>query len=435
MASLKGGEIDEKTIQKFPTTDKMKTQKGKKEGDITVFREGMVPKAYMWKDDKWEYVGEVMAQGGGAGQAGKRHYEGDRFFPAGEYDYIFDVDINEGAPKAKLPYNEGDNTLVVAERFLTREGLGLGFKEQITDFIRKNTKGGGYPIPGASQPQTQPAKKASPAQDVFPMRQTVFYEQMNIDGLLAKIVEFQTKLSEAKNPAALTEHEVKYVTSIAVKLRDPALYAYVKEFGSFEIEIAKKLLKWPAENAVPILDLWRCIVLHHCSQVFFSGVDSGMPIIAALVGKLKNGPPVLWSIFYKFLSNLFMHTSNSIALVRAKDIIHEGYKALNKSDAKVVALVANYLMNCSSNADMIPSVNDAFIKEQIGYCNDLLLTSAADSEAILKLAIALGNFAVLHPNGSSEASIGIRACIEKMKDLQDHTSKTIVEGLQGLLLK
>ncbi len=40
MASLKGGEIDEKTIQKFPTTDKMKTSKGKKEGDITVFREG-----------------------------------------------------------------------------------------------------------------------------------------------------------------------------------------------------------------------------------------------------------------------------------------------------------------------------------------------------------------------------------------------------------
>lgn len=40
VASLKGGEIDEKSILKFPTVDKMATSKGKKEGDITVFREG-----------------------------------------------------------------------------------------------------------------------------------------------------------------------------------------------------------------------------------------------------------------------------------------------------------------------------------------------------------------------------------------------------------
>lgn len=41
MAQLKGaGEIDEKSILKFPTVDKMATTKGKKEGDITVFREG-----------------------------------------------------------------------------------------------------------------------------------------------------------------------------------------------------------------------------------------------------------------------------------------------------------------------------------------------------------------------------------------------------------
>lgn len=41
MAALKGaGEIDEKSILKFPETSKMSTTKGKKEGDITVFREG-----------------------------------------------------------------------------------------------------------------------------------------------------------------------------------------------------------------------------------------------------------------------------------------------------------------------------------------------------------------------------------------------------------
>lgn len=43
MAVLKGaGEIDEKSILKFPEVSKMQTTKGKKEGDITVFREGII---------------------------------------------------------------------------------------------------------------------------------------------------------------------------------------------------------------------------------------------------------------------------------------------------------------------------------------------------------------------------------------------------------
>ena len=43
MAQLKGaGEIDEDAIKKFPTTEKMATTKGKKEGEITVFRDGMM---------------------------------------------------------------------------------------------------------------------------------------------------------------------------------------------------------------------------------------------------------------------------------------------------------------------------------------------------------------------------------------------------------
>lgn len=41
MAALKGAEgIDEKTIEKFPTIQKMASQPGKKDGEMKVFREG-----------------------------------------------------------------------------------------------------------------------------------------------------------------------------------------------------------------------------------------------------------------------------------------------------------------------------------------------------------------------------------------------------------
>lgn len=386
----------------------------------------MVPKAYMWKSGKWEYVGEVMAQG----DTQKSHYHGDAFFPKGEYDYVFDVDVGEGAPKAKLPYNEGDNHLVVAEKFLTREGLNIGFKEQITEFIRKNTKGSNKPAGGTSA-QTQQTKTKS----CFPMRQSVFFQDMNMDGLWKKIEEFQTKIQAdpATQSVALNETEFKYLQTIINKLKDPALFAYIKEFTGFEIESSKKATKWPAEYSVPIMDLWRCIVLHHASQVFFSGVDSGMPIVAALVGKLKNGPPVIWVVFFKFLSNLFIHTSNMAAVVRSKDIIEEAFKLLNKSDGKTLALVANYLMNLSTALDCISSISDSFVEQHVGYISDLLQNGTLIPEALLKLAIALGNFVTQWPSIKERAKPVMQMCLAKMENSTDETSKQIVDSFKNMI--
>lgn len=382
----------------------------------------------MWKDGKWEYVGEVMSNPG----TQKRHYPGDRFFPKGDYDYIFDVDVADGAPKAKLPYNEGDNQLHVAEKFLVREGMPLGYKEQITDFIRKNTQGrGGALPPGPSNSKPKPPSKPKTC---FPMRHSVYYQEMNMDGLSKKLEEFYGKMVE--NPEtvkilSLSDSDMKYLNSIISKLRDPALYAYIKEFSSFEIEAAKKATKWPAEYFVPIMDLWRCIVVHHASQVFFSGVDSGMPIVAALVGKLKVGPPVIWSVFFKLLSNLFLHTSNMAAVVRSKDIIQEAFKLLNKSDNKTVALAANYLMNLSTVLDCISSVPDEFVVQQINNISDLVQSASLTPEALLKLAISLGNFATLRPSAGNQAKPVMRFFITKMSSSTDDTSKQIVESFNN----
>lgn len=388
----------------------------------------MVPKAYMWKDGKWEYVGEVMAQAA----TEKSHYHGDKFFPKGEYDYVFDVDVGDDAPKAKLPYNEGDNSLVVAEKFLTREGMNLGFKDQIIDFIRKNSRGGAKAATGgkSAQPQAPIQPKSC-----FPMRQAVFFQDMNMEGLSKKLEEFHAKMqgaSDVNQALILNETDYKYLQSITNKLRDPALFQYIKEFSSFEIESAKKAAKWPGEFCVPVMDLWRCIVLHHASQVFFSGVDSGMPIIAALVGKLKNGPPVIWTVFFKFLSNLFIHTSNMTAIVRSKDIIQEAFKLLNKSDSKVVALVANYLMNLSTNLDCISTLSDEFLVQHVEYINDLVQHASLSPEALIKLAIALGNFSTLKPSVAQQAKPIMTLFLNKMENSADDTSKQIVDSFKTL---
>jgi hypothetical protein len=36
------------------------------------------------------------------------YYEGDRIFPPGEYDHVFDVELGDNVLR-KLPFNNGDN--------------------------------------------------------------------------------------------------------------------------------------------------------------------------------------------------------------------------------------------------------------------------------------------------------------------------------------
>lgn len=116
-----------------PDESQMSTIKAKGEGDIQVFKRKGVPCAFMWKgaENKWEFVGEVVDPN--AGQSDNNmgmmpntvQYPGDHVFEAGEYDYVFDVEMGDGIHR-KLPFNNGANSLIAAELFCMREQIGKG---------------------------------------------------------------------------------------------------------------------------------------------------------------------------------------------------------------------------------------------------------------------------------------------------------------------
>lgn len=69
-------------------------------------REGGNVVVYSWSasQQQWKKIGDVMgATGGSNATSGKQLYNGI------EYDYVFSVDIEEGAPPLKLPYNIGQD--------------------------------------------------------------------------------------------------------------------------------------------------------------------------------------------------------------------------------------------------------------------------------------------------------------------------------------
>lgn len=84
-------------------------------------------------------VGEVV-DGPDTMSAGRPTFAGT------EYDFVFDVDIGDGVPPRKLPVNADDNPYTVADRWLLDNELPLAYREQIVDFIIKNT-GGAHPTP------------------------------------------------------------------------------------------------------------------------------------------------------------------------------------------------------------------------------------------------------------------------------------------------
>ncbi|RDB21127.1 Phospholipase A-2-activating protein [Hypsizygus marmoreus] len=110
------------------------TQPGKKPGEVKMVRNGALVEAHQWDSASltWQKIGDVVDA---VGQGRKQLYQGK------EYDYVFDVDIQDGVPPLKLPYNVTDNPFAAAQKFLESNDLPLTYLDEVVKFIEKNTSG------------------------------------------------------------------------------------------------------------------------------------------------------------------------------------------------------------------------------------------------------------------------------------------------------
>ncbi|KAF8643795.1 hypothetical protein AX16_008814 [Volvariella volvacea WC 439] len=127
-------------------------QPGKKPGEVKMIRNGDIVEAHQWDSAsyQWQKIGDVVDA---VGQGRKQLYNGK------EYDYVFDVDIQDGAPPLKLPYNVTDNPYSAAQKFLQDNDLPLTYLDEVVKFIEKNTSG--VNIGGASEEYVDPYTGAS----------------------------------------------------------------------------------------------------------------------------------------------------------------------------------------------------------------------------------------------------------------------------------
>ncbi|TFY76722.1 hypothetical protein EWM64_g7288 [Hericium alpestre] len=284
----------------LPGSDALLTP-GNKPGEVKMIRNGDIVEAHQWDaaSGSWQKIGEVVDA---VGSGRKQLHEGK------EYDYVFDVDIQDGVPPLKLPYNVNENPFAAAQRFLERNELPLTYVDQVVQFIEKNTAGvniggneeymdpftgasryrgtgqaaqapGGYdpftggsrytpvssPPPAASRyVSTPPAAQTPPsAVSVIPVAKTLSFKQANVSAMQGKLYQFDDALRNeiSTSGLALYPEETKLLEEMFAYLSE-AVAGRVPEtpLKRPHIETVVQILtRWPAAQRFPVLDLARLI--------------------------------------------------------------------------------------------------------------------------------------------------------------------------------
>ncbi|KAJ7481132.1 phospholipase A-2-activating protein [Mycena galericulata] len=291
---------------------------GKKVGQTILVLNGDVTEVYNWDGSTWQRIGE-RAEAPSSGETTKTFFEGK------EYDYVWNVAIEDGEPALKLPYNVSDNPAAAAQRFLERNNLPLTHVNTIVEYIYQNTPGqtlggGGEqyvdPYTGASRYQSSaarapaaptssymdpytgasrytgapapgPAAPASSYQDpytgasrysgapqpapakpaaILPVLQPVLLKEGNLVQMRAKIHQYNDDLRNEISTSSLAfypEEDRSIDEAFAYVQKCAASKRPTNPLGTVHVEsVIQVLERWPVPLRLPVLDLARLIVAY-----------------------------------------------------------------------------------------------------------------------------------------------------------------------------
>uniref|UniRef100_A0A0E0LGL7 Phospholipase A-2-activating protein n=1 Tax=Oryza punctata TaxID=4537 RepID=A0A0E0LGL7_ORYPU len=276
---------------------------GNSDGQTLIVREGDNGVAYSWnsKELKWDKIGEVVDGPGDAAAAPGQFHDGVR------YDFVFNVDIGDGEPMRKLPYNRSDDPYAVADKWLLKENLPLTYRQQVVEFILQNSGQNNFvPDPSFRDPYTGanayvPGQSASstvsPPKQTFkhiPKNGMLTFETAQFEGILKKLSEFNGTLSSdlEQKELSLSEIELSRLAAVAKVLKETSFY-HTSKLADADMALLLKMLKsWPTQMMFPVIDFLRMFVLHpDGATLLLKTIESGNDVLAETFHKVL-APPV-----------------------------------------------------------------------------------------------------------------------------------------------
>ncbi|KAH7136697.1 WD40-repeat-containing domain protein [Dactylonectria estremocensis] len=264
-ASVKASSIPQQQVgggvnkEKLPGPEFLTSKSGTKEGQVQMIKEdnGSVT-AHQWSvsQQQWINVGTVVDAVGSTGK--KVEYKGQ------SYDYVFDVDIEDGKPPLKLPYNLSENPYERATKFLGDNELPLTYLDSVANFITENTKGAtlgadapsGGPDPHGTESRYRPGDADQPQQPkVIPQKEYLNISAAKYEAMFNKILTInKNMISSGRKDAAFNPGEQSILSALRESLESS------KPVPPQSLSLVVRLVtQWPYSDRLPGLDLLRCV--------------------------------------------------------------------------------------------------------------------------------------------------------------------------------
>ncbi|KAF1994642.1 polyubiquitin binding protein-like protein [Amniculicola lignicola CBS 123094] len=406
---VKGSAIPQQAVgsinkEKLPGPEFLTQKSGTKEGQVQMILEanGNIA-AYQWSTagNAWVNVGTVVDQAGSSGR--KISHNGK------EYDYVFDVDIEDGKPPLKLPYNASQNPYEVAQKFCADNKLPVTYLDQVTNFIVSNTQGstlgqsasydnagdawgtGSRYRPGDADQSTPQPPVSKPS--VLPQKTYLDITSANYKIIFKKLQEFnQGLVDQGRKDLSLNPTDIEELGSIVTTMEK----GDVKKLDPAGIDlIVKAATAWPVDKRLPGLDLLRCLAAFGGPALSYLN-ESGQPIVETLgaSGVFENTSPTNNTMMaVRALGNLFKTEDGRATAINNFDQINVFLSAfLNSTNRNLLIAITtvyiNYsvLLSSDNNADRALTVLDSLSK---------ILSTAVDSEAVYRALVAMGTILCL----------------------------------------
>ena len=408
---VKGSSIPQQTVgdinkEQLPGPEFLTQRSGTKEGQVQMIKEmnGNVS-AYQWSAgaNQWVNVGTVVDSAGSGGR--KISHAGK------EYDYVFDVDIEDGKPPLKLPYNLNQNHYEAARKFIEDNELPLTYLDQVANFIIQNTQGatlgqssaqGADPWgsdaryrPGdANQVSAQPPP-APPAAKILPQKDYLPITTGNHKIIFKKLTEFNEALvMDGQKGISLNPPDVEQLNATVTALEQ----GNGKGIDITGVELlVRAATQWPADKRLPALDLLRLVLAFEGPAAFLVSPEQNLlPNLLESGVFMDSSPPNNTMMAIRCLSNLLQTEKGRLLASTEFDTIHPLVSPFLTSSNRnlIIALTTLYinysvLLNSENNADRALSLLDDLSK---------ILTTATDSEAVYRALVATGTLLCLGPD-------------------------------------
>ncbi|KAH7288377.1 hypothetical protein KP509_31G024400 [Ceratopteris richardii] len=312
-------------IQDLPGRDAL-LQPGSKNGKKLIIREGDNAVAYSWnaKEYLWDRIGEVVD--------GPGNFEGRPTLNGQQYDFVFDVAVEDGGPVHKLPYNRGDNPYTVADKWLLSEDLPLTYRQQVVEFILQNT---GQNVPMVDTPFSDPYSGGSayvPQQQPnwmngslsessgvpqsytskhIPKKGMLLFDTAQYDSIMKKLESFNSSLAadESTKGLSLNDEELKNLRATISILKDESHYHTSSLKDKNLVELQKLLLTWPTSLLFPALDILRITLLHpQGAELFAQKAESGKDVLRQILQRACEPPDANQLLGIRAAVNAFRHS-------------------------------------------------------------------------------------------------------------------------------